>query len=313
MGNVRYLITGSAGFIGSHLSRFLVERGDHVTGLDLRPSPSWTTGIVGSVTDSRLVSTLVKDHDAVFHLAAVVGFANVMREPLRTLHTSSMGTGVVLKACHQHGKRILFTSTSAVYGRTTDSQQPVAETASVQLGPTGTRSWCYAYGKAAEECLAFAYHQTKGLPVIVARLFNTVGPGQSAPAGFVIPRLVEAAVQGWPLTVHAPGTQSRTFAHVADVAEGLANLMECDKAVGEIVNLGGTATITMYDLADRIRTLLESASPIEVVPDPYGAGYENVAHRVPDLTKAQGLIGYRPTRSLDTIITDTLAAMEVPA
>lgn len=309
---MKYLVVGAGGFIGTHLSRHLVTRGDAVTMFDIRPLPTITgaASVRGDVRDTSLIEPLIRSHDATFHLAAVVGFANVMREPTRTITTGLHGTATILDVSDHYGKRVLFTSTSAIYGKTVEDQRPVQETDPCKLGGTNIRSWCYAYSKAAEECLAMAYHQERHLPVIVTRLFNTVGPGQSAKAGFVLPRFVEHAVRGEPLHVHAPGSQTRTFAHVQDVVEGLASLMECDRAVGEIVNVGGMETTTMRGLAEKVVELTESRSPVEIVPDPYGVGYENVEHRVPNLDKAFQLVGYWPQRDLDDMIHDVVAEQE---
>ena len=304
---MRYLITGAAGFIGSHLTTHLESQGHTVIGYDIRRGHMTQTG---SVLNADLLDSWVSRVDAVFHLASVVGFATVMKDPIRTIETSILGTTNVLRACLHHGKSLLMTSTSAVYGRTTDDQRPVQETDPIRLGPPSVRSWCYAYAKAADECLALAYHQERGVPVAIVRLFNVVGPRQNGAAGFVLPRFIEAAKRNQPLYVHAPGTQTRTLGHVQDIVGGLAQLMDCPEAQGEIVNLGGTETIGMYTLAERVRNYLDSSSAIEIVPDPYGKGYENVAHRKPDLRKAERLIGYRPQRDLDTMIADVAANCE---
>jgi len=311
---VRYLLTGGAGFIGSHLAEQLVTLGDQVTVLDLnRPTYSVTgaTYVQGDIMDEELLEPLIKTHDATFHLAAVVGFANVMREPTRTIQTSSMGTSEVLYFAHKYEKRVLFTSTSAVYGKTSNGGYPVREDDPCLFGPTSTRSWSYAYAKAADECLALAYHQEYQLPVIVARLFNTVGPRQSAEAGFVLPRFVDQAVRGDALTVHSPGSQTRTFCHVKDTARGLADLMECDKALGEIVNIGGCDTISMWDLAYRVIDLTESPSQVLLTDSGYGPGYDNVMDRTPNLTKARDLIRYRPQYGLDEMIHDAVAEYDL--
>lgn len=311
---MRYLVTGGAGFIAGHLAEHLLAQGHTVTSYDVRHPTlhlHGLTSVTGNVCNAELVDEVVSRHDAVFHLAAVVGFAKVMRDPIRTIETGMRGTQNVVHACARHGKRLVFTSTSAIYGRTVENQAPVAEDGPARLGSPAVRSWCYAYAKAAEECLALAYHQEKKLPVVVVRLFNTVGPRQSPDSGFVLPRFVRAALRGEPLHVHAPGTQGRTFAHVADVVEGLAQLMACADATGEIVNLGGTETVGIYELAQRIVAHTESASPVELVPDPYGVGYENVLHRAPDLRKAERLVGYRPSRTLEDMIADVVAEYAV--
>jgi UDP-glucose 4-epimerase len=265
------------------------------------------THIQGDVTSPATVEDLVRDHDAVFHLAAVVGFANVMRDPLRTLYTSINGTHTVLHACYKHKKRMLLTSTSAVYGRAAETPEGVYEDDDGMLGPTARPSWSYAYAKAVDECFAFAYHRQYRVPVIITRVFNTVGPRQSADAGFVLPRFAQSAVKGTPLEVHSPGTQSRTFCHVMDVARGLAQLMECDAAVGEQVDIGGTHTISMWDLAVLVRRIANSQSAIQLVPQPYGPGYDNVQDRKPALAKARRLFGYRPLIPLEKIVQDVVS------
>lgn len=307
--SLRWLITGGAGFIGSHLAETLIARGDTVTVLDKeRPLYSVTgaTYVEGDVMDPDVIEPLIQHHDATFHLAAIVGFANVMRDPLSTVTTSLYGTAEVLHFSHVYDKRVLLTSTSAVYGKTVNGGDAVREDEACLFGPTSTRSWCYAYAKAADECLALAYHAMHDTPVIIARVFNTVGPRQSADAGFVLPRFVRQAVRGEPLSVHTPGTQTRTFCHVRDTAEGLARLMECDKALGEVVNIGGTETISMLDLAHRVVGLSESASRVVMVDQPYGPGYDNVTDRKPDIGKAHRLFGYRPKYDLDTMIADAI-------
>lgn len=266
---------------------------------------------VGDVLDEKgPLESLMAAHDATFHLAAVVGFANVMADPIRTITTSLYGTGEVLYFAHKHQKRVLLTSTSAVYGKTANGGDAVKENEACLFGPTATRSWSYAYAKAADECLALAYHQTSHTPVIVARLFNTVGPGQSADAGFVLPRFVGQALRGEPLTVHLPGTQTRTFCHVRDTAKGLADLMECDKALGQVVNIGGTETISMWDLAIKVKLFTESPSPVQLITQPYGDGYENVEDRKPCLDKAFELFRYLPKHGLDDMIFDTVTDYE---
>jgi UDP-glucose 4-epimerase len=305
---VRYLITGGSGFIGTHLAEHLLTRGDQVTVLDLRRPVHQAQGayyIQGSVTDERLLEGTIPHHDAVFHLAATVGFANVMHDTVRTCLTSTIGSFEVFYFCSQHQKRILFTSTSACYGRAC-GRSVVRETDDGILGSPKTASWSYAYAKAADEALAFAYHRERQLPVIVARLFNTVGPYQSGEAGFVLPRFVQQALQHKPLQVHEPGTQTRTFCHVADTVRCLAKLMECDRAPGELVNVGGNQTVSMAELADRVIDLTASESRIELVDHGYGPGYDNVVDRRPDLAKLDRLIHDGPKIGLDAMITDVI-------
>jgi len=305
---VRYLITGGAGFIGSHLAEHLITHGDQVTVLDLRRPAYRVQGafyVQGDVQDPALVGPLVKNHDAIFHLAAVVGFARVLGDPFKTITTSLYGTAGVLHYARKHHRRVLLTSTSAVYGKTVNGGQPVKESDASLLGPTTTPSWSYAYAKAADECLALAYHRQYETPAIIARVFNTVGPRQSADAGFVLPRFVRQALNGDALTVHTPGSQTRTFCHVKDVVRGLAELMECDQAVGEVVNIGGTETISMWDLAERVIDATESTSSPLLADAPY-TGYDNVTDRTPCLDKAWDLIHYLPRYGLEEMIDDVV-------
>lgn len=303
---MRYLITGGAGFIGSHLAEYLIDQGDQVTSLDIAATHYRVPGVYyvhGNVMDEKLIRAVVPRHDAVFHLASVCGFATVMREPVRTIQSGTLGAAWVFAVAAEHQKRVLFTSTSAVYGRNGASY--AKETDDAHLGSTGTVSWSYAYTKALNECLAFSYATEDHLPVIVCRLFNTVGPRQSAEAGFVLPRFVRQALAGEPLTVHKPGSQARTFCHVKDTVGALAGLMECDDAVGQLVNVGGIERVSMERLAERVVEVTHSPSVIRLVDQPYGPGYDNVTDRSPDLTKLQSLTGYTPHYGLDKMIRDT--------
>ena len=304
---MRYLITGGSGFIGSHLATALLRQGDQVTVLD--PRPGTVRGAVyvpGSVCNANVVGSLVAHHDAVFHLASVVGFAHLLQSPKKALLTMTLGTAEVLFWCAHYQKRVLLTSSSCVYGRATNGDTPVQETDDGILGPTSTPSWTYAYGKAADECLALAYHREDRLPVVVARLFNVVGPGQSAEAGFVLPRFVQRALRGDPLEVHRPGTQTRTFGHVFDIVAALSRLMVCEHAVGEVVNVGGTVTTSIAELARVVVEHTGSRSPIVVTDAPY-AGYDNVLDRRPDLTKLRALIDYVPQHELHHMVSDVIA------
>jgi len=306
---MRYLVTGGSGFIGSHLVEYLLAQGDQVTVVDIVHRPTKAMFVAGSVTDESLMDALIEKHDAVFHLASVVGFANVLRSTKRTILTSTIGSGEVFHIAAKHRKRTLFTSTSAVYGRWANGGAPVKESEDVVLGPTSTASWSYAYAKATDEALAFAYAREERLPVIVCRVFNTVGPRQSAEAGFVLPRFVRQAVQDQPLTVHKPGTQTRTFCHVKDTVAALARLMECDAAPGQLVNVGGNQTASILELADMVCDLSESSSRIAIVEPPY-VGYDNVTDRAPDLTKLRGLINFAPQYRLGDMISDTIEECE---
>lgn len=304
----RVLVTGGAGFIGTHLCRALTLQRHSVTVLDVRQPTAYVPTVQyvqGDVRDDALVGHLMKQTDQTYHLAAVVGFANVMTEQRKTIQTSTEGTATVLHhACLTH-QPVLLTSTSACYGRG-KPQEKVREDADGVLGPTWKTSWSYAYAKACDETLAFSYHAERGLPVTVARLFNTVGPGQSADAGFVLPRFVGQALRGDPLTVHTPGSQTRTFAHVSDTVRGLIGLMDCPQARGELVNVGGTENWAMTSLAERVIDLLGSKSRVEMTEAPYHPNhYDNVTDRMPDLTKIFTLTGYAPMYTMDDMIQDT--------
>jgi UDP-glucose 4-epimerase len=312
---MRYLVTGGSGFIGRHLTQALMERGDSVLVLDTAlPVLSWPLPAEYeyrqvNVTDFSGVKAAMAGCDGVFHLAAVVGFANVMADPIRTILTNTAGTDVVLQCAADLGIPVLLTSTSAVYGRSTNGGQPVTEEVDGLLGPTSTTSWSYAYAKACDEALAFAYHRYRDLPVVVARLFNTVGPYQSAEAGFVLPRFVRAALAGEPLQVHRPGTQTRTFVHVRDVVRVLVALFEHPEARGQVVNVGGTATVSIANLAHLVIGVLSSTSSIQTVSQPYGQGYDNVSERKPDLTRLQALLGWLPNTPIEVMIRDTAEAL----
>ena len=268
-----------------------------------RPVPG-VTYIRGDVRDHRLLGPAMRQVDGVFHLAAIVGFANVMTQMRETITTNTAGTELVLHYAQLVGCPVLLTSTSACYGRATNSATPVREDQDGILGPTKTTSWAYAYAKAVDEALAFAYHAEYRLPIVVVRLFNTVGPGQSAGAGFVLPRFVDAAFNQRPLDVHEPGNQSRTFVHVRDVAVALVKLLSCVEARGQLVNVGGTARISMWDLAQRVIQVTASTSGARLVPAPWKQGYDNVTDRAPDLSKLQRLTGLHPTLTLDDMIRD---------
>lgn len=310
---MRYLILGGSGFIGSHLARHLLAQGEQVTTLDPKPSPvRGTFHIYGSAANPALMEALIPRHDAVFHLAAVVGFARVMPHLVQTITSTTTCAETVFSLCARFKTRVLFTSTSAVYGRGTGA--PAIETDDALVGPSPTQSWSYAYAKAAAEALAFAYHREAALPVIVTRVFNTVGPGQSAEAGFVLPRFCRQAVQGQPLTVYHPGTQQRTFAHIEDAVEALLRLMSCDAAVGQLVNVGGTASCGIRSLAEAVRDQAESDSPIVLGPAPYDQeGYDDIESRAPNLEKLHRLTGFHPTRELSEMIEDVLAEMREQA
>lgn len=319
-----YLITGGAGFIGSHLTDALLARGDHVIALD-----NLSTGrlqnldragghpnfrfVQGSVLDHLMVDELVEESNVVIHLAAAVGVKLIVEKPLRSLTTNIRGSEIVMEAAHRYRKKILVTSTSEIYGK--NSSGPLAETADRILGSPSVARWAYSTAKAVDEILAFAYHKERGLPTVVVRLFNTVGPRQSPAYGMVIPRLVRQALTGEPLTVFGDGNQTRCFCHVADVVDALIRLLDNTEAVGEAYNIGGNREITIRELAQRIIDKTGNRSRIELVPydKAYEAGFEDMQRRVPDTTKFEKLTGWQVKLTLDEILDETIAEAAVEA
>jgi UDP-glucose 4-epimerase len=310
---VRALITGGAGFIGSHLSEALLDRGEEVIVLDNLSTGSLDNiahlvnrrgfeYFVGNVNNEPLLATLVDRSDIVFHLAAAVGVKLIVEQPVHTIETNVHGTEVVLKQAVRRRRLVVIASTSEVYGKSTDV--PFRETADLVLGPTFKHRWAYACSKAIDEFLALAYWKEHNLPVIIARFFNTVGPRQTGRYGMVIPTLVLQALANAPMTVFGDGTQSRAFAHVSDVVGALLKLIVEPTAVGQVINIGNTEEVTILELARRIRELSGSSSTITFVPydDAYEYGFEDMPRRVPDLSKIKAMIGYAPARNLDDIL-----------
>ncbi len=312
------LITGGAGFIGSHLAELLLADGWEVFVLDdlstgsernvahLRERRDFHL-VVDSVLKSSVVNELVHRCDVVYHLAAAVGVRLIVEEPVRTLVTNIQGTENVLDYCNEFGKRVLVASTSEVYGDRREPE-PLAEESRRVYGPTTARRWAYAESKALDEFLALAYHQERGLDCVIARLFNTVGPRQSGQYGMVIPRFVAAALGGRPLEIHGDGTQTRCFCHVQDTIRALAGLMDPPAVSGEILNIGSTERVTIDELARRVIELTGSSSEIVYVPydKVYGQGIEDMLHRQPAIDKITATIGWEPTRSLDEILADVI-------
>jgi len=312
------LITGGAGFIGSHLAEALLARDDHVVVLD-----NLSTGrfanldavgahphfrfVQGSILDELVVDEAVHESDAVVHLAAAVGVKLIVEQALRSFTTNIRGSEVVLGAAHRYRRPVLVASTSEVYGK--NNAGPLSETMDRVLGPTSTERWSYSTAKAVDEILAFLYHRERGLPSVVARFFNTVGPRQSPAYGMVIPRLVRQALAGEPLTVHGDGQQSRTFCHVSDTVEAILRLLDEPAAVGEPFNIGGTREISVMELANLIRERTGSASRIDLIPyeQAYARGFEDMRRRVPDTTKLRELTGWVTSRSLEDILDDVIA------
>ena len=309
----KMLITGGAGFIGSHLAEHLLAGGHEVTVLD-----DFSTGrednlrglrahsklqvVRDSVESIDTVNLLVAATDAVFHLASAVGVQLIVDEPVRSIRTTIHGTEVVLESSHRFNRPVLMTSSSEVYGKGT--RVPFSEDDDVVMGATRFSRWCYAYSKGIDEFLGLAYHRQFGLPVRIVRLFNTVGPRQVGMYGMVLPRFVDAALSDRPLQVYGDGTQSRCFCHVRDVVGAMTRLMEVPRAVGEVFNLGSDQEISMNDLARRVIELAESKSSIEHVSyeKAYGQRFDDMARRVPKLEKINNFIGFRPRHDLDQII-----------
>jgi len=314
----KVLITGGAGFIGSHLSELLLEAGDEVFVLDdlstgshanvahLRERPDFHL-VIDSVLSTSVVNELVYKCDVVFHLAAAVGVRLIVEQPVRTLVTNVQGTENVLEHCNRFGKRVLVASTSEVYGDHRE-RGPLEEGARRIYGPTTQRRWAYADSKAMDEFLALAYHQERGLDVVVARLFNTVGPRQSGEYGMVIPRFVQAALAGRPLEIHGDGEQTRCFCHVQDTIRALQGLMDEPATAGEIYNVGSQESVTILQLADRVRELTSSRSELRFTPydQVYGQGIEDMYHRMPAIDKVRSAVGWEPQRDLDTILADVI-------
>jgi UDP-glucose 4-epimerase len=313
------LITGGAGFIGSHLSELLLALGWEVFALDdvstgslenvahLRDRPDYHL-VVDSVLSPSVVGALVHRCDVVFHLAAAVGVRLIVEQPVRTMVTNVQGTEIVLGYCSKLGKRVLVASSSEVYGDHRE-ERPLAENDRRVYGPTTEKRWLYADSKAMDEHLALSYKLERGLDVIVVRLFNTVGPRQSGRYGMVIPRFVERALAGEPLEVHGDGTQTRSFCHVSDTVRALAGLMDASAISGEIYNVGSSERVRIVDLADRVRFATGSDSELVFVPydQVYEQGIEDTLHREPSIAKIQEAIGWTPERDLDAILADVVA------
>ncbi|MER6170486.1 GDP-mannose 4,6-dehydratase [Streptosporangium sp. NPDC001681] len=309
-----YLITGGSGFIGSHLTDALLARGDSVVVLDnlstgrlenLRPHPDLRF-VHGSVLDELMVDELVHRCDVVVHMAAAVGVKLIVEQPLRSLTTNIRGSEIVIEAAHRYRKKILITSTSEIYGK--NSSDALRENSDRILGSPAVVRWAYSTAKAVDEILANAYHKERDLPTIIVRLFNTVGPRQSPTYGMVIPSLVRQALSATPLTVFGDGTQTRCFAHVADVVDALLRLLDEDAAIGETFNIGSTNEVSIMELAKLIIELTGSTSGVDLVPysEAYERGFEDMTRRVPDTTKLRALTGWVPQRSLDDILTEII-------
>lgn len=314
----KYLVTGGAGFIGSHVVDALVARGDSVVVLDdlstgrhdnLRQHVGGTSVefVLGSILNESLVDDVVRRSDVVLHLAAAVGVNLIVERPLESLATNIRGSEIVLEKCHKYGRKVLVTSTSEIYGKNT-SDALSEEDDRILGSPLKTR-WSYSEAKAIEEVLAHAYWREKGLPTVIVRLFNTVGPRQVGHYGMVVPRLVEQALRGQPMTVFGTGEQTRCFCHVHDAVAALTGLVGSKDAEGKVFNVGSRNEISIMGLAQKIREVTGSSSEIVLIPydEAYETGFEDMQRRRPDTTRINTLLGWEPTRALDEIVKDVAA------
>jgi len=306
------LITGGAGFIGSHLSEAVVGLGDAVVAVDDLSTGSFRNVehlnggafelVVASVDDAATMEDLVRRADLVYHLAAAVGVKLIVADPVRTIETNIRGTEVVLRLANKWRRPVVVASTSEVYGKS--ERVPYAEEHDMVLGPTSHSRWAYAASKAIDEFLAVAYHRRDGLPVVIARLFNTVGPRQTGRYGMVLPTFIGQALRGEPITVYGDGRQSRAFTYVDDAVRALLELPRHEAAFGEVFNVGGGREVTMMELARLVRERTGSASEIVTVPydQAYAPGFEDMVRRVPDISKLQRVTGFSPSVGLEEII-----------
>jgi len=307
------LITGGAGFIGSHLAERLLQHGHGVGIIDnlstgsienishLKSVPGFSY-VIDTIDNEPLLAECIDRSDVVFHLAAAVGVKLIVERPVHTIETNVHGTEVVLKHANKKKKLVVLASTSEVYGKSTDV--PFREGTDLVLGATVKHRWAYACSKLLDEFLALAYWKERKLPVVIVRLFNTVGPRQTGQYGMVLPTFVRQALGGQPITVFGDGRQSRSFTYVGDVVDALIALASEPRAVGEVFNVGNTGEVTIRGLAERVKGLTNSDSPIQYVPydQAYELGFEDMPRRVPDISKIRALVGYEPTVGLDEIL-----------
>lgn len=315
---MRALITGGAGFIGSHLAEALLARGDEVTIIDdlstgrfeniqhLVGQPRFHFAIE-TITNATVMDRLVSEAEIIYHLAAAVGVELIVRSPVHTIETNILGTEAVLRTAARYRAKVLLASTSEVYGK--NDHIPFREDDDSVFGPTTKGRWSYACSKAVDEFLALAYYREKGLPTVIFRLFNTVGPRQSGRYGMVVPRFVRRALAGEPIQVYGDGQQSRCFADVEDVVRAICLLADAHDAVGQVFNIGTTAEITILDLARKVKALTGSLSEIVFVPydQAYGQGFEDMRRRVPDISKIRQWVGFEPRISLDETLQRIIA------
>jgi UDP-glucose 4-epimerase len=310
---MRILLTGGAGFIGSHLADHYLAKGVQVTILDNFSTGSQenishlagkVTTVDGDIRNVDQVEKLTKDADLVLHMAAALGVNTILESPLESMSTNITGSEVVLNAAAKFNKRMIIASTSEIYGK--NPKQPLNEADDRVVGAPQKIRWTYSDAKAIEEAMAFALHQEKKLPVTTVRLFNTVGPRQSGRYGMVVPRFVEAALKNEALTIYGDGTQSRVFCHVDDAVQAIATIAATDSTIGEVFNVGGNGEVSIKELAEKVIATTKSQSVITYTPytDAYPAGFEDIQRRVPDISKIKQAIGWVPTKDLETIIRD---------
>jgi UDP-glucose 4-epimerase len=312
---MKILITGGAGFIGSHLADKLINEGHEITVIDDLSTGRYQNVahlegeknfrlIIDTVLNESLMEELIRETDRVFHMASAVGVRLIMEHPVKTIETIFRGTDVVLAFCSRYRKRVLIPSTSEVYGK--GVSVPFTEKDDLLTGSTDKHRWAYACAKTLDEFLAIAHWKETRLPVVVVRLFNTVGPRQTGQYGMVVPNFVKSAIKNEPLVVHGDGSQSRCFGHVLDVVEGLTKAIETPECFGQVMNLGNDGEVTIKGLAEKAIKMTGSKSEIRYIPyeEAYGEGFEDMQRRVPSLEKAKRLIGYQPTRTLGEIIND---------
>jgi UDP-glucose 4-epimerase len=316
---MRYLITGGAGFVGSHLAERLLQLGHEVSVIDdlstgtilnirhLKAEPRFHY-VIDTCANRPLLAELIDEADVIYHLAAAVGVKLIVESPVRTIETNIKLTELVLEMSHKKKRPVFVASTSECYGKS--EQFPFNEDGDLVLGPTAKGRWSYACSKLIDEFLAIAYYRERGLPTVVGRLFNTVGPRQTGQYGMVVPTFVKQALSGQPLTVYGDGTQSRCFTHVRDVVAALIDLMQRPEAYGQVFNIGGTQEVTIQKLAEQVKERTGSKSPIVLIPyeKAYEPGFEDMPRRVPDIRKLHRLIGWQPTIGLGQILDDVIAS-----
>lgn len=314
---MKILITGGAGFVGSHLADKLIGQGHEITVIDDLSTGKYSNVehlesnsnfrlVIDTVLNEKLLEELVRETDQVYHMASAVGVRLIMEQPVKTIETIFHGTDVILKFCSRYRKKVLIPSTSEVYGK--GASVPFKEDDDLLTGATDKHRWAYACAKTLDEFLALAHWKETRLPVVVVRLFNTVGPRQTGQYGMVVPRFIHAALKNEPIDIHGDGTQSRCFGHVLDVVEGLVKTLDTPACLGQVINLGNDEEVTITGLAERAVSITGSSSVLRYVPyeEAYGEGFEDMRRRVPSLEKAKVLLGYKPTRTLDDIINDVV-------